>query len=102
MNKDEILAKSRAQQRDEMEIAINEKSAHIGILILFITCIFFVITRALNDGEQFFEFPAILFAYVSGINGYNFYKLKKQTYLVASVSFAFAFISMTILYFMNR
>lgn len=102
MNKDEILAKSRAEGRDEMEISINEKSSHIGALTIVAVCLFFTVTKVLNNGEPFFEFPAIMFAYLSGMNFNNYLKLKKGSYLTTTIAFAFAFVCMTILYFINR
>jgi hypothetical protein len=102
MEKDEILAKSRAEGRDEMEISVNEKSSHIGAITVVVVCLFFAATKVLNNGEPFFEFPAIMFAYLSGMHFNNYWKLKKGIYLTTAIAFAFAFLCMTILYFMKR
>lgn len=102
MKKEEILAKSRAEGKDEMEYAVNNRAFYWGTIVLTITCIFFAGTKVLNNGEPFFEFPAILFAYLTGMHIYNFQKLKNRKYLIASFGFAFVFVCMTILYFVNR
>ena len=99
---EEILARSRAENRDEMEEIINIKASYGGLLTLFIACLFFSATKVINNGEPFFEFPAILFAYLTGMNIFNFIKIKKPLYLASAFAFSFAFLCMTVLYFLNR
>ena len=85
-----------------MEDKINTKASYVGILTLFIACVFFSATKVINNGEPFFEFPAILFAYLFGMNLFNYIKLKKSIYLASTFVFALAFLCMTVLYFLNR
>ncbi len=104
MKREDILAKSRAESKDEMEEGINKQSFYWGVITLTITCIFFAITKVINHGQPFFEFPAILFAYMVGMNIYNYQKLKNTKYItmIFGFGFGFAFICMTVLYFINR
>ena len=95
-------ARSRNAGSDEMEKVINTKASNWGILTLFIACLFFSVTKIINNGEPFFEFPAILFAYLTGMNIFNFIKIKKPIYLASAFAFGFAFLCMTVLYFLNR
>lgn len=101
MQKEDVLAKSRAEQKDEYEEKVNIKGSYWGMIILMVACMFFAATKVINDGQPFFEFPAILFAYLSGTNLYSYIKMKKAEYFVAFFGFAFAFICMTVLYFIN-
>ncbi len=102
MKKEDILARSRAEGKDEMECMVNNEAFYWGAMTLILACIFFAATKIANNGEPFFEFPAIIFANLVGMNLYNFIKLKDNKYLVGVFGFLFAFICMTILYFINR
>ena len=101
MEKDEVLAKNRAEERDEMDVAINDKSSHVGVIVIVAVCMFFSATIVLNNGEPFFEFPAIMLAYMSGLYFNSAFRLKNGGYLAAAICFALAFVCMLVLYFIN-
>ena len=101
MKKEEILEKSRKENKDEYIEKIISDSKNSEIITLTIAIIFFAVTKVINNGQPFFKLPAILFAYTAGINFFSYVKLKKKEYLISSFSFIFAFICMTVLYFIN-
>lgn len=101
MNKDDVLAKSREENQDEYVEKINTDSHKAGIIVLTAICIFFSITRVLNNGQPFFEFPAVLFAYIAGMNYYIYAKIKNKNNLISGFCFTFVFICLIILYFIN-
>ena len=101
MKKEDILQKSREENKDEYVEKIISESKNFGIITLIIAIIFFAITKIINNGQPFFELPAILFAYTAGINFFSYIKLKKKEYLITAFAFIFAFICMTVLYFIS-
>lgn len=44
------------------------------------------------NGKIFFEFPAMIFAYLTGMQIYNYSKLKNSKYLISGFEALFAFI----------
>lgn len=102
LKNEKILASSRNENHEKMEKTINAKASMWGIITLFIACLFFSVTKIINNGEPFFEFPAILFAYLMGMNIFKYIKIKKTIYLASAFAFALAFLCMTVLYFLNR
>ncbi len=102
LKKEEVLARSKTGSRNKMEDRVNTKASYVGILTLFIACVFFSATKVINNGEPFFEFPAILFAYLTGMHIFNYIKIKKPIYLASAFAFGCAFLCMTVLYFLNR
>lgn len=108
MNKNEILERSRMEKNDEYEIKTFKDGQTIGIISVFVICFFFVLANAiisdlreLETGYISFDYAAILCAYISGSNFYGFAKLKDKKYMIAGLAFAFVFICMLVLYFMN-
>lgn len=108
MNKDEILARSRKDKNDEYEIQTFKDGQTIGIISIIVTCFFFMLAnaiisdlRGLETGIISFDYPAILFAYISGSNFYGFAKLKNKNHLIAGIAFTLVFVCMLILYFIS-
>lgn len=102
MRKEEILSKSRAEGKDEMEVAVNNRAYYWGTMTLILVCVFFACIKIFLDGQPFYEFPAILFAFNAGMNTYNYLKLRSKRYLALAILSIFIFVSMMIMYFLNR
>jgi hypothetical protein len=108
MEREEILSKSRGENNDEYEIKIFKDSQYFSIILAITVCILFLIANAvisdireLEKGIISFDYAAIMFAYISGINFYSYGKLKNKLSFVAGFAFCFAFICMVILYYIN-
>lgn len=102
MTKEDILARSRAEGKDEMEIAVNLKAYWWGTMAIVITGFFFVGLKVMSNGIIFFEFPIMIFTYLIGMNIYNYLKVKNNKNLFAGFGVLFAFMCMIILYFLSR
>lgn len=108
MKREEILSRSRKEQIDEYEVKTFKDAQTTGIIVVVGICIFFFLANAiisdikhLESGIASFDYVAILFAYLSGINFYSYVKLKNKQNLVYGIGFSFAFICMLILYFIT-
>lgn len=84
MNKDEILAKNKQDGLDERERVIYNKSFGIGAVVVGILCLVFSLYNLFN-GKTFFEFIAIITAYLCTTLFYQFKKLKRIGYLIGAV-----------------
>lgn len=108
MKKEDILSQSRSEKNDEYEIKIFRDAQTVGIVVQVVVCVFFLVVNAvvsdikgLEKGVVSFDYSAILFAYLAGINFYSYVKLKNKNNMVAGIAFAFAFICMLILYYIS-
>jgi hypothetical protein len=108
MKKDEILSKSRKEMNDEYEAKILKDAQIFGVIVIAAICIFFFIVNVilsdingLKEGIARFDYAAILFAYLTGINFWGFAKSKSRNSLIAGFGFGFAFICVLVLYFIS-
>lgn len=85
MNKQEILAKNKKDGLDEREQTIYSRSFGFGAVVVAVLCLVFSVYRAFH-GEKFFEFGAIMTAYLSTTFFYQYKDLRKTKYLIAAVA----------------
>lgn len=84
MNKQEILAKNKHDGLDEREQTVYSRSFGFGAVVVAILCLVFSVYKAFH-GEKFFEFGAIMTAYLSTTFFYQYRDLRKTGYLVAGI-----------------
>ncbi len=87
MDKKEILDKNKRQNRntlDEREQRIYNASFGLGAVIVGVLCLVFSIYKAFHH-EMFYEFAAIITAYLCTTFLYQYRNLKKSIYLVAGI-----------------
>lgn len=108
MHRDEILSKSRNENNQEFENQAFKNAQGLGIYVIIAVCIFFFFVnavlsglRGLEKGIMSFDYPAILFAYLSAVSFFNYRKTKEKNSLIACFGTCFAFLCMLILYFIN-
>lgn len=85
MNKQEILAKNKKDGLDEREQTVYSRSFGFGAVVVAVLCLAFSVYRAFH-GENFFEFGAIITAYLSTTFFYQYKDLRKTKYLIAAVA----------------
>lgn len=85
MNKQEILAKNKHDGLDEREQTVYSRSFGFGSIVVAILCLFFSVYKAFQ-GEKFFEFGAIMTAYLSTTFFYQYRQLRKIGYLISGIA----------------
>ncbi len=83
MNKEEILKKSRNEnrKRDEMEISVHNKSLKWTYVVLVLTASIFTLIRDIN-GQPMMDLSATVCFSIAAGNIYKFIKLKDKFYLI--------------------
>ena len=102
MDKKEILEKNKEKNRnglDEREQRIYNFSFGIGAVVVGILCLAFSVCKALNR-EPFYEYVAIITAYLCTTFLYQFKNLKKLRYLIPGIITGIASIACIVLFFM--
>lgn len=103
MNKEEILAKSRKENKnlDLAELEIQRKGAHLAGLIAAIMCItFFTIEWVLFDRASYGYYSIFsMFAAVS--QTYRAFKLRKTQHIVTAMMWCIAAVLVLITYIMR-
>lgn len=100
MNKDEILAKNKRSGLDEREQRVYNRSFGVGAVVVCVLCFVFGIFKLLHQ-EKFYEFGAIMTAYLCTTFLYQYKNLKKPIYLIAGVLTGLGAILLTVLFFME-
>jgi hypothetical protein len=87
VNKEEILAKSRKENSylDEMQQSELRNGFGFGGAVVAILCVVFSVIKALQ-GQHFFEFGVILFAYLSATALYSYRKTRKKQFLLLFIA----------------
>lgn len=102
MDKKTILEKNKEKHRkslDEREQRVYNASFGLGAVVVGIFCLVFSIYKALHF-TPFYEFAAIITAYLCTTFLYQFKNLKKPFYITAGIITGLAAILCTILFFM--
>ncbi len=102
MDKNEILEKNKEKNRnglDEREQRIYNFSFGIGAVVVGILCLIFSVYKALNR-EPFYDYVAMITAYLCTTFMYQFKNLKKLRYLMAGAVTGIAAVVCIILFFM--
>ncbi len=102
MDKKEILAKNKRNAHntlDEREQRIYNASFGLGAVVVGILCLVFSVYKALNH-EMFYEYVAIITAYLCTTFLYQFKNIKKLSYLIAGIATGIVAIVGVVLFFM--
>ena len=102
MDKKEILEKNKEKNRnglDEREQRVYNFSFGIGAVTVGILCLMFSIYKALNR-EPFYEYVAMITAYLCATFIYQFKNLKKPWYLISGIVTGIAAGCCIVLFFM--
>ena len=102
MDKKEILEKNKEKNRnglDEREQRVYNFSFGIGAVIVGILCLVFSVYKALNR-EPFYEYVAIITAYLCTTFVYQFKNLKRFRYLISGLVTGIAAVICIVLFFM--
>lgn len=100
MDKKEILEKSKRAGLDEREQRVYNRSFGLGAVVVCFMCCVFGLFKALHN-ETFYEFGAIMTAYLCTTFFYQFKNLKKAAYLIAGIVAGAATIFMLVMFFMR-
>ncbi len=87
MDKETILEKSRKENvyLDEMQQSDLKNGFGLGGVVVAILCFVFGIIKALQ-GQHFFEFTVITFAYLSATALYSYTKTAKKKFLIQGIA----------------
>ena len=102
MDKKEILEKNKEKNRnglDEREQRVYNFSFGIGAVIVGILCLVFSVYKALNR-EPFYEYVAIITAYLCTTFVYQCKNLKRLRYLISGLVTGIAAVICIVLFFM--
>ena len=102
MDKKEILEQNKKKNRnalDEREQKIYNVSFGLGAVVVGILCLVFSIFRAIHF-QPFYEFVAIITAYLCTTFFYQFKNIRRIPYLIAGIATAAVALGCMILFFM--
>ncbi len=100
MKKDEILKKARAEQSDEMELAVRDRSAVWMAIAMAIAAGFFVCMR--GEDEPISDLGATVCFSTAVCMIYRFIRLKKPYYLITGIVLAAATVFLTVRFFQGH
>lgn len=100
MKKDEILKKARAEQSDEMELAVRDRSAVWMAIAMTIAAGFFVCMR--GEDEPIADLGATVCFSTAVCMIYRFIRLKKLYYLITGIVLAAATVFLTVRFFQGH
>lgn len=100
MKKDEILEKARAEQSDEMEIAVRDRSAVWMSVAMAIAAGFFVCMR--GEDAPIADLGATVCFSMTVCMIYRFIRLKKLYYLITGIVLAAATVFLTVRFFQGH
>lgn len=100
MKKEDILLKAKNSGLDERESSIFMRSFGIGGIVVCILALIFSIWKAIH-GQQFFEFSAIVFAYLSATDLYKYKNIKDKRYLISGIPGGILTIILIAMYFIR-
>ena len=86
MNREDILERSRKDNSDLDELQQRETVYGFGFggITVALLCFVFSVIKALQ-GQRFYEFGAIIFAYSSATAFYSWYKTRKKRFLWSGI-----------------
>lgn len=99
MDKKEILEKNKHSGLDEREQRIYNTSFGLGAVVVGILCLVFSIYNAFH-GQKFYEFVAIITAYLCTTFLYQYKNLRKPLYLISGIITGIVAIVCTAFFFM--
>lgn len=92
MNKEEILSKSRQENKDEGMEFIENKGRRIGFSVFCVIFIFIILFNAFN-GEQSYSVSALFWAFIAGESIPKYKFTRRKIYLVTAVASGIATIA---------
>lgn len=84
MNREEILNKAKNENKDEMEIAVRDKSMWITYIVMVLVAAVFTYFRA-EKGESIMDLTVMICASVASGQFYRFTKIKEKSCLLLGV-----------------
>ena len=100
MKKEDILKKARAEQSDEMELAVRDRSAVWMAIAMAIAAGFFVCMR--GEDAPIADLGATVCFSTTVCMIYRFIRLKKLYYLITGIVLAAATIFLTVRFFQGH
>lgn len=100
MDKNEILAKNKRAGLDEREQRVYNRSFGVGAVVVCVLCFVFGIFKFFKH-ENFYEFGAIMTAYLCTTFIYQYKNLRKPIYLIAGICTGLGAILLTVLFFLE-
>lgn len=100
MKKEEILKKARAEQSDEMEMVVRDRSALWMVIAMVVAAGFFTCMR--GEDEPIMDLAAIVCFSTSVSCVYRFFRLKQIRYLISGLIMAGMTVFSTIRFFMGH
>lgn len=100
MKREDILLKAKNGGLDEREASIFLHSFGIGGIAVCVLAVIFSVWKAIH-GEQFFEFSAFVFAYLSATDLYKYKNIKDKRYLASGIFTGIFTIILIVIYFVR-
>ena len=100
MKKEDILSKAKYGGLDERETNIFLHSFGIGGIVVCILAVVFSIWKAIH-GEQFFEFSAMVFGYLSATDFYKYKNIRNKRYLITCILSGILTIALVVMFFVR-
>lgn len=100
MDKEEILAKNKRSGLDEREQRVYNRSFGLGAVTVCVLCCIFGIIKLFNH-EKFYEYGAIMTAYLCTTFIYQYKNLRKPVYLVFGICTGVGALLLTALFLME-
>jgi hypothetical protein len=101
MNKDEILRKAQAENKDERELQIRDKSMMWSYTVMVLVAAIFSFIRS-EQGLPIMDLSATCMASVCASMTYRFIKTKEKSYLLVALITLFVAILATVRFFMGH
>jgi hypothetical protein len=101
MNKDEILKKAQAENRDERELQIRDKSMMWSFTVMVLVAAIFSFIRS-EQGLPTMDLSATVLASACANMTYRFIKTKEKSYLLVAFIILIAAIIATVRFFMGH
>jgi hypothetical protein len=101
MNRDEILKKAQAEQHDEREVQVKDKSMMWSYTVMVLVAAIFTFIRS-EQGLPIMDLSATCMASVCASMTYRFIKTKDKSYLLVALISLFAAILATVRFFMGH
>ena len=88
MDREEILKRAQSQvgELDEREQQMLGVSFGFGAVLMAVLCIVLAAVR-LFQGEDAYDYAAIVFAYLAGTQAHQYWKTRRKPFLIAAAAY---------------
>lgn len=103
MNKDEVLEKSRNENKnqDEFYAEVNKSSMRVGMLAVVVVCLLLMVVEYFVYGECNNGYIVIITAVNAALNLYKGIKLKDKSFIISGIIWLLVTVIDTANYIMN-